>query len=310
MELAKAGKFEQARASFALAYMLSPDPSTLWNLALAEMKSGHAAEAIRHLKTYLRGPAVDPAYAAKAPKLLEQLSARVGHINVEAPAGTDLTVDGDHLPERAPLGEPVDVAPGAHVVEGKLGARPASASVTVVAGETVLAALTFAPPATGPDPAQDPRAPVARGAPFVAPVDPHQARAAEASQPTSRATFWTTGHVVGLSLGVAAVAAAGASLAFASASNGHEDDARGLHAANPGGCADRASAVCGAESEALAQGQSARTMSQVFLVGAGVLGAAGVIAFVAWPESTRGSTLRVVPGLGRGIGLVRVEGTF
>ena len=51
MQYAKGGKFEQARLSFTQAYAISADPTTLWNLAVAEMKTGHSLEALKHLKS-------------------------------------------------------------------------------------------------------------------------------------------------------------------------------------------------------------------------------------------------------------------
>src|SRR5215469_2914549 len=46
----KDGDFEGARVSFAQAYAVLKKADILWNLALAEQKSGHPVEAIGHFK--------------------------------------------------------------------------------------------------------------------------------------------------------------------------------------------------------------------------------------------------------------------
>ena len=137
MQYAKGGKFEQARLSFTQAYAISADPTTLWNLAVAEMKTGHSLEALKHLKSYAHGAATDPAYLAKAPKLLEQLQAETAHVSIDAPAGANIVVDGEPLAASAPLREPVDVAPGTHAIEARSGTRSARTSLSAPRGQTV-----------------------------------------------------------------------------------------------------------------------------------------------------------------------------
>ncbi len=51
----KAGNIEGARVSFAQAYTVLHKPTILWNLALAEEKTGHLVEALGHFKELARG---------------------------------------------------------------------------------------------------------------------------------------------------------------------------------------------------------------------------------------------------------------
>src|SRR5208283_5846242 len=51
----KAGNIEGARVSFAQAYAVLHKTTILWNLALAEEKTGHALEALAHFKELARG---------------------------------------------------------------------------------------------------------------------------------------------------------------------------------------------------------------------------------------------------------------
>jgi tetratricopeptide (TPR) repeat protein len=107
----KANNFEGARVSFAQSYAVLHRPSILWNLALAEEKSGHALEAIGHFKEYLRQFSREDESAA-AKKHLDDLMAQTGHVEVAASAETQATVDGP------PTGTaPPDVAPGRRPVE-------------------------------------------------------------------------------------------------------------------------------------------------------------------------------------------------
>jgi flagellar basal body-associated protein FliL len=133
-------QYEQARAAFLQAYALKKHPTVLLNLAWSCLKSGHSLEAERYFKQFLSdGKDVTDKQRADANDGLNQAHGKIGRIDVSAPAGTEITIDGDRLGS-APLPEPVAVEPGAHTLTFK-GADSATEtqSVTVLGGEKAVA---------------------------------------------------------------------------------------------------------------------------------------------------------------------------
>jgi hypothetical protein len=151
------GQYELARASFLQAYALKKHPDVLLNLAWSSLKSGHPVEAEKEFNQFLKeGKDISPAKRTDAEKGLTEAHAKVGHIEIVAAAGTDVTVDDNHVGS-TPLTDPVSVEPGAHTVKFK-GADGTgdSQSVSVLAGQTTsarfggkVAAVT--PPPTPPN---------------------------------------------------------------------------------------------------------------------------------------------------------------
>jgi hypothetical protein len=142
----RAGDFESARMSFVQAYVVLHNPDILWNLALSEEKSGHALDGLAHFKEFAK-QAPGEGDRARAQKHIDALMAQTGHLDVLAPAGTSLTLDGATSIGMAPLAATLDVAPGHHVIEGKLTEGTKALSVDAVAGQ--LAHVSFL--VAGPD---------------------------------------------------------------------------------------------------------------------------------------------------------------
>src|SRR4051794_26936217 len=116
-------RFEEARAAFLQAYALKHHPAVLLNLAQSEIRSGHPLEASRHFTGYLReSPNASAAERAEAEKGLAAARAKLGRIHVQVPIGAEVIVDGESVGQ-APFSEPIDVMPGTHTIEGKLGTR-------------------------------------------------------------------------------------------------------------------------------------------------------------------------------------------
>jgi hypothetical protein len=145
------GEFELARASFLQAYTLKNHPAILGNLAWSCVKSGHFLEAHRYFEQFLsEAPSITPAQRADVADGLNQTDAHLGHIEIGAAAGSDVTIDGEHV-GTAPLPGPVAVDAGAHALRAVAPDGAASTqSVTVVAGERKVAQLAAAPPASSP----------------------------------------------------------------------------------------------------------------------------------------------------------------
>lgn len=143
MKAAEQGKYEEARQAFADAYSLQPTQPTLWNLAMAEYKTGKPVDAIRHVRLYLRQSPREARYEALAPQFIERLAVQTCHIEVDTVAGADVFVDEDKMIDKAPLPDVVDVGAGEHVVEAKKGERGATTRVTCALGQTVRAKVSF-----------------------------------------------------------------------------------------------------------------------------------------------------------------------
>jgi Tfp pilus assembly protein PilF len=152
------GEFEQARASFLQAYALKKHPAVLLNLAWSCLKSGHALEAEHYFKQFLtESKDITDKQRADANDGLSQSHAKLGRIEVVAPAGTEITIDGDRAGV-APLADTVPVEAGAHTVKfkGPDGSIDTQ-SVSVLGGEKAVARLAKgAPGAAAPTTAAPP----------------------------------------------------------------------------------------------------------------------------------------------------------
>jgi len=169
-------KYEEARAAFLQAYALKRHPAVLLNLAQSEIRSGHPLESARHFAAFLReSPNASPVERSDAEKGLANARTRLGRIYVSVASGADVTVDGEAVGQ-APFSEAVDVQPGTHTVEARLGARSASTTVSAQVGKSTSATLVLesSPPAVAPAPPPPaPPPPVATTpAPAPAPTPP------------------------------------------------------------------------------------------------------------------------------------------
>ncbi len=142
------GRYELARAAFLRAYTLKKHPAILGNLAWSCVKSGHFLEAHRYFEQFLAESSnITAAQRADVADGLSQTDARLGHIEIPAAAGSDVSVDGDRV-GTAPLSGPVAVNVGAHTINLRApNGATHTQSVTVLAGETRVAESETTPPA-------------------------------------------------------------------------------------------------------------------------------------------------------------------
>ncbi len=298
----KSGDYEAARISFTQAYVVLHKPDILWNLALAEEKSGHSLEALRHFKELTSTAAADTD-RANAQKHAAVLMAQMGHIDVTAPSGTLLTLDGVQSAGSAPLAEPIDVTPGRHVVEGKLADGTKSATVDAVAGETAHVTLVPDAPSTATP------TPTATATPASTPTPTSTPPGADSS-PVSTARLVTTA-----SLGAAAVISIGAGAYFgfqsqsdASDAAQYRDNKPSSYCVNPTGPAVQ---TCSAWNDAVKSQNRDATLSNVFYVTGGVLAVGAVATWFLWPKGATGaSSAWVVPAVGPSGGGVAAGGRF
>jgi hypothetical protein len=152
---AGAAAFEGADYATALAemeesYALFPSLRTLFALALCRHALFDFPSAVASLERYLAegGDAVPAELRAQAVGLIEQMRRDMAHLDVRVePAGVQVLVDG--VPRGVtPFDGPLDVGPGAHVVELRLAAfRSAARHVTVGAARTARIEVTLEPEA-------------------------------------------------------------------------------------------------------------------------------------------------------------------
>ena len=294
LERVKVGDFEAARLSFAQAYTVLRRPAILWNLALAEEKTGHLVDALSHFKVVARDATAAPGDRDVAQRHAAALMDRTGHIAVDAPSGAVLTVDGDPTESVAPLAEPLDVAPGHHAVEARLGRGHKTLEVDAAAGQ--VARLTFAvaddaPPGAAPTPAPPP--PIEPGAP-----GPAEAGVDHRSSSPSTARIVTTSV-----LGGAALVAAGVGVFLALRSHSDASDAANTRSTIesttllPGGamppsgyhgfCSQSAPAAqCVALQQKINAQNTEAIASDVLYASAGVLAVGAIVTWFVFPKRT------------------------
>lgn len=250
------GRLDEARLKYAQAFAVLGRTNILWNLSVAEFYAGHPVDALRHFKEFTERADADPADVKRAhDKYIPEAERLSGHIAVEAATGAEITVDDEVQPGAAPLKGPVDVVPGDHRVRARVGTKVEEHTVSCPAGQTIT--VRFELPA-----------PVLLSPP----------------------TYSRGRTLVPLVLGLTAVAAAGVGVAFALDSQAKDDDNRAFaDTSRTGGaagvCVDRASAACRGWQDRLDDQQTSATLGKAFYIGGGVLAAAAVITYVAWPRS-------------------------
>jgi hypothetical protein len=119
------------------AFALKPSYDIAANLGAAELKLAKFADAANHLAYAIRNfpPSGDAKKKAGAEKLYGEARQKVGALDIVAPPGAEVFVDGKSV-GKAPLTDPVYVDPGAHEVEARDGDRSGKASGKVLAAES------------------------------------------------------------------------------------------------------------------------------------------------------------------------------
>ena len=282
LSLADRAKFDEARLKFLQAYAVVKAPSVTFNLALAEQKTGHDVDAIGHYRAFLvvgaNDTRVTDAQRDKARANIADLTKKVGQIEIDAPEGTKISVDGAPVES---MKDPVPVTAGRHAVEGAYSGRVKSTSVETKIGEVTKATLTF----------EEPVATVAP--PPVSPVTEPPA------EPPPHRT--TAGWAVPIGLGVLGVAGIATGIGMSAASQSSKDDYIAKRQGSPGLCADRNSQACREYDDKRSSSSTQSTVGVVGYVAGGVLLAGAVASWFFWPKSGKSSPqqgLTVTPLLG------------
>ncbi len=158
----------------------------LLNLAWCSLKSGRALEASRYFRQLLlEGKDVTDKQRADANDGLNQARSSLGSIEIVAPPGTLVTLDGEGVGS-VPLREVQIVEPGGHVVRVKtLAGATESQTITVTPGEKVTARfLGTRPPSPVPPSSVTEAPPPVPGAGSAATAPDHSGPAEEPSPET------------------------------------------------------------------------------------------------------------------------------
>jgi hypothetical protein len=312
----KAGDYEAARLSFAQAYVVLARPAILWNLALAEEKTGRLVPALGHFKRVASDPDAPSPDRDEAGRHVDALMARTGHVGVEAPSGAIIHVDGQEGQATAPLAEPIDVAAGHCVLEAKLGEGVKAAAVDVAAGQIVHVRFTLADLGVASPPVF---APSERVAPHVDRSEPRGSvpptRASDRDQPISTARAVTVAAVGG-----AALVAAGLGIYFGLKSESDASQADGFRTSNataprsPSSCTvTPTDPACPALKNAVDSENREATLARAFYVGAAVLAGGAIATWFLWPKdapTVSAATAWLVPAVGPGQAGLAAEGRF
>lgn len=281
----RAGNFEGARVSFLQAYAVLQKPSILWNLALAEEKTGNVLSALGHFKHFARvAPGGDDRSVAE--KHIGELMGQTGHIDIAAPTGAQVVLDGSPA-GTAPLGDAIDVLPGKHRVEAQTPQGTRDAVADVGAGQLVRISLM---------PATDTSAPVSdaiRLAPAAtesnAPAPQPATTQGQDALRTSEADAPSKGRLVAVTLtGATAAVLVGLGVYFALQSQDEASRSDGYRRQfGPSWCFQSNADPCPAWNDAVQSQRRDATWSNVLYVAGGVLAAGAVVTWLLWPKAAK-----------------------
>lgn len=300
----KAGNFEGARMSFTQAYAVVKKPTILWNLALAEEKTHHTLDALAHFKEYAHTVPSDDRSGAE--KHITDLMAQTGHLDISAPSGAQVTVDGAVVGQ-APMHDPVDVLPGHHHVEAHTPQPVKEVDLEVGAAQVLHvnlaqsaelsrppASLPSTPPPSSPAPSEAEPTPAPPEATSPAPPAEQPAAHAASSAPRLIAvTLIGTATAVSVALGAY----------YAIQSQNDQNTASAFRAQYPNYYCSTitfgTTATCTAWNNSV-QAQSRDAMlSNIFYVVGGVLAVGGVATWFMWPTANAGPSGASVGVAGR-----------
>ncbi len=276
---------EEAYGKFSQAYAILKAPAVIFNLARTEELTGRLLDAAAHFKQYLalpEQPKVTNEQRRQARDYLADVRSKLGHVQIVAPAGATIWLDGTQA-GTAPLTEPVDVMPGSHRLEARLGAKSKSAVFSLAADQAQSFAFDLfeVPPPPPPSPT----------ATLPAVVAPQRAESSGgASTPTH------TWLALGFGVGALASLAAGAAFEL-SASNSASQAQRlraGFSSSGPSPCISVSiSSACQQLESADQSAHDKRTAADGFFV-AGAAFTLATAVVLLWPRQHRNDTARMI----------------
>ena len=282
--------FNHARMKFAEAYSKYPSPNSLLNLARAEQLMGECVDAVLHYRAYIalpENPRISSFDRGSATIKLNECLAKIGRVQVNAPRGAHVTVDG--LARVWTPGEPLDVPAGSHRID--IAFENLTKSRTTSPGEGEVTTVTWEEPKVEPPPEVKPPE-------VVKPPEPPPPPQVETRIETKivevkvekppewkQESKWPTGKVVSaVGLGVIAVGSFIAAPSFLAASLSNARDADNLSKTiGPTGCSGATPDPRCSQLQGLRSDQSTfGALSATFFV-LGALAIVGdIVVLVAW----------------------------
>jgi hypothetical protein len=139
--LYRIGDYAHAAALFDEAYRLAPHPDILWNAARSFERAGEIARAANAYAEYLEGSSETSPDRKDALEALERLSRKLGRLEVHAPAGATIFLNGTQVVTSKPY-----VVPGSHSIRiVAVGASEDEHTVEVEAGSARSVSLSQPP---------------------------------------------------------------------------------------------------------------------------------------------------------------------
>lgn len=141
-------EFQAAIEEFENSYRLSPLPEILFDIALSQRALGRYSEAIGSMRRYLdeslaSAHGLSDGRKSEAQALLAELDAKRATLEIHAPAGTELTVDGRRV---GPAPASLKLDPGAHRIDAAAaGFQPARADVVLASSRVETLELALEP---------------------------------------------------------------------------------------------------------------------------------------------------------------------
>jgi hypothetical protein len=334
------GQYENARAAFLQAYALKKHPSLLLNLAQSCAKSNHYVEAAKFFQQYLReSTGLTPAQKADAEKGLADARSKVGRLDIQAGAGSEIFVDNERIGV-TPLAEPLEVDTGPHAVRIKGGEGSSEQRVTVAGGQVLAVKFGSVSPTPTPQPKVDPTptpTPTTDPTPTPTPTTDNGTTATMTAPPPDTTTPTgpkpKTGLYLAVGGGVVAIAGftiAGIFAGLKSAANDKLNSNIALIKTNNGGSFvdNKGTPVCSSKQPAYVAkfGTACNTVNDntsavnqdatVANIGiaVGIVGAAtavgGVVWFLVSKPKAQTSGIQLVPWIGSETSGMSVLGTF
>ncbi len=274
---------EEALLKFSEAYALTGSVDALFAMARTEQLTNRLVVAIVHFKQVASSASAKPAEAEESNLHVAEISKKLMTINVDAPPGTTLALDGAKLD---PAQREVYALPGTHTIDASLDVRSVRRELNGGAGSAVTlklfqeaAALVAPAPAANSAPPAPPEAPSALSE--VAPRSPSSSDPSEAP-----GASLTTGRKIAIGMGAGAVVVAGVGIAFGVVAKNNENSANTIRASLSGdsACYRSASSACASLSSAASASRTEALTATILDISGGALAAA---ALVTWLVSGR-----------------------
>lgn len=247
-ELARQGRWEQARERYERSLAIKRAPITLYSLGVAQQQTGQLVEALENFRAFLVEPSAQATkgYEKLARQAIQELERKVAALELRLSpgdaAGLEVKIDGVVVPAAA-LDRPRPVNPGDHTVTASApGYREAERSVAAAPGSRAVVVLSLEREVVPPAAPAGPRV-SSTSAPASAPASVSPARPVLRGAPPSSAPDAAQSHVVPIVLlaGGLTTAAAGAAIGLLGVASASDAPTRDGDAAD----AARAQALAG-----------------------------------------------------------------